>query len=45
MGFRIVLFLIRVGWGFIRIYTPKSTDRHLVRFSKIPMTFIGVRRC
>lgn len=45
MHFRIVLFLIKVGQGFISVYTPKSTDGHLVRFSKIPMTFIGVRRC
>lgn len=37
MHFRIVVFLIRLGQGFISVYTPKSTDGHLVRFSKIPM--------
>lgn len=45
MHFRIVFFLIRVGLGFVSVYIPKSTDGHLVRFSKIPMIFIGVRRC
>lgn len=44
MHFSIVLSLIRLGTEFLRVYIPQNTDGHLVRFSKIPMTFMGVRR-
>lgn len=45
MHFSIVLSLIRLETEFYSFYTPQNTDGHLVRFSKTPMTFIGVRRC